>query len=244
MSPASIRAVLFDVDGTLVDSNYLHVDAWQRALAAAGRPVGAWRIHRDIGMDSGALVDDLLGDDVGALGDRATEAHSRLYGELNDRLRLLPGARELLDALRVVVLATSAPEDELAVLLRVLGLGEGEVPVTNADDVDVAKPHPGIVQVALERAGVAADEAVLVGDSVWDMVAARRAGVGAVGVRSGGIGADELAAGGAGEVVDDVRTLLGRGVAWPAEGRSPAGCGPDRDATCRCAQVTGAVAGS
>ncbi len=217
--------MLFDVDGTLVDSNYLHVDAWQRAFAAIGRPVDAWRIHRDIGMDSGGLLADLLGDDAGAVGDRAKEEHERLYRESAVRLRPLPGARELLDALRgrgfAVVLATSAPAGELRMLLDVLALGEGELPTTNADDVDEAKPQPGIVQVALDRAGVGAGDAVFVGDSVWDMVAARRAGVAAVGLRSGGVGADELADGGAEEVVDDVSVLLARGDAWPDSRRMP-----------------------
>ena len=212
--------MLFDVDGTLVDSNYLHVDAWLRAFAAVGAPVDAWRIHRDLGMDSGALLADLLGDRVDELGDRAKEEHSRHYRASAGRLRPLPGARELLDTLRTrglgVVLATSAPEEELRLLLEVLGLADGEVPTTNADDVDEAKPHPGIVQVALGRAGVAVEEAVFVGDSVWDMVAARRAGVRGLAVRSGGIGADELADGGAVEVVDDVAALLARGDAWPA----------------------------
>jgi HAD superfamily hydrolase (TIGR01509 family) len=215
-----VRAVLFDVDGTLVDSNYLHVDAWHRSFADIGRPVDAWRIHRDIGMDSGGLLQDLLGDDVDEFGDRAKEGHSERYSAMTDRLRPLPGARELIAALRerglAVVLATSAPGEELEVLMRVLGLDEGDVPTTNADDVDEAKPHPGIVQVALERAGVSADEAVFVGDSVWDMVAAQRAGVSGLGVRSGGFGADELSAAGAGEVVDDVAELLARGSAWPA----------------------------
>ncbi|GMA95571.1 hypothetical protein GCM10025881_23950 [Pseudolysinimonas kribbensis] len=176
----ALRAILFDVDGTLVDSTYLHVDAWQRACAAVGRPVDAWRVHRAIGMDSGGLVDDLLGDAAGELGDAAKDEHARLFAGMRERLRPLPGAVELLGALRerrlTVVLATSAPEDELAMLRDALGLAEGEVPETNADDVDVAKPHPGIVQVALERAGAAADEAVLVGDATWDMIAAGRAG--------------------------------------------------------------------
>jgi len=215
----AVRAVLFDVDGTLVDSNYLHVDAWQRALAGVGREVDAWRIHRAIGEDSSGLLADLLGDDADQVGERASAEHGRLYLELGDRLRPLPGAVELLAALRArglgVVLATSAPGDELRILTGVLGLADDEVPSTNADDVDEAKPHPGIVEVALERAGVAASEAVFVGDSVWDMIAARRAGVAAIGVRSGGVGAEELTDAGAAEVVDDVHELLERGERWP-----------------------------
>jgi HAD superfamily hydrolase (TIGR01509 family) len=213
----AIRTILFDVDGTLVDSTYLHVDAWQRACAAVGRPVDAWRVHRAIGMDSGGLVDELLGDDAGELGDAAKDEHARLFAGMRDRLRPLPGAVELLGALRdrglTVVLATSAPEDELAMLREALGLREGELPETDADDVDVAKPHPGIVQVALERADAAAGEAVLVGDATWDMIAAARAGVSSVGVRCGGVGADELTAAGASEVVDDPAELLRR--RWP-----------------------------
>ncbi|MFW8745748.1 HAD family hydrolase, partial [Mesorhizobium japonicum] len=113
-----------------------------------------------------------------------------------------------------VVLATSAPSDEMEILLEVLGLQEGDLVTTDADDVDEAKPHPGIVQVALARAAVDAERAVFVGDSVWDMVAARRAGVAAVGVRSGGVGAEELSAAGAREVVADAQELLARGAGW------------------------------
>lgn len=215
----SVDAVLFDVDGTLVDSNYLHIQAWQEAFEAVGHPVDGWRVHRAIGMDSAALLHELLGDEQERLGDSAKQEHSARYRRLADRLRPLPGARELLAGLRergiAVVLATSAPSEELEILLEVLGLADGEVVTTNADDVDEAKPHPGIVQVALDRAGVSADRAVFVGDSVWDAIAAGRAGLRAIGVRSGGVGADELREAGAVEVVDDVHELLERGSSWP-----------------------------
>lgn len=215
----TIRAVLFDIDGTLVDSNYRHIDAWQAALEGVGHPVDAWRVHRAIGEDSSGLLADLLGDAADDLGDRAKAEHSRLYAEQADRLRPLPGAQELLASLRsrgiAVVLATSAPEDELRTLLRVLELGDDEIPSTNADDVDEAKPHPGIVEIALDRAGVDSSEALFVGDSVWDMVAAQRAGVAVIGVRSGGVGSEELTDAGAAEVVDDVHELLERGERWP-----------------------------
>jgi HAD superfamily hydrolase (TIGR01509 family) len=218
----TIDAVLFDIDGTLVDSNYLHIDAWQRACESVGRPVDAWRVHRAIGMDSSGLLEQLLGNDAERLGGAASEAHAARYRELAGRLRPLPGARELIGGLRsrgvAVVLATSAPQEELDLLLDVLGLGADDLPSTNADDVDEAKPHPGIVQVALQLADVAADRAVFVGDSVWDMVAARRAGVAVIGVRSGGIGADELIDAGAWEVVDDVAELDRRGHEWPPSG--------------------------
>ncbi|HXR43982.1 MAG TPA: HAD family hydrolase [Pseudolysinimonas sp.] len=207
----TVRAILFDIDGTLVDSNYLHIDAWARAFDRIGHPVEAWRVHRALGMDSAALLDELLGDVPQQVKDEAKDGHAEFYRAVTDRLRPLPGARELvldLQRRRVpVVFATSAPQGELDVLLEVLDV---EPPIsTNADDVDVAKPHPGIVQIALDRAGVDAEDAVFVGDAVWDMVAAGRAGVRAIGVRSGGIGADELRDAGAAEVLDDVRGLPG-----------------------------------
>jgi phosphoglycolate phosphatase-like HAD superfamily hydrolase len=125
-----------------------------------------------------------------------------------------------------VVLATSAPEDELEILLKVLGLSKDEVATTSSGDVETAKPEPGIIQAALEKAGVAPDRAVMVGDTVWDVVAAKRAGVATIGVRSGGISEEELTGAGAIEVHDDTRalleagdgTLLGRALARPVNG--------------------------
>jgi len=206
------KAVLFDIDGTLVDSNYLHVDAWGRAFEKVGHPVEAWRIHRSIGLDSDRLVETLLGDDADELGNRAKQLHTDLYGEMFDRLIPLPGAVELLHALAAagirVVLATSAPEDELHVLTGVLDSDDALHATTSSDDVDTAKPEPDIVNVALERAGVKASEALFVGDAVWDMVAAERAGVQSIGVRTGGFGADELTDAGATRVFDDAATIL------------------------------------
>lgn len=210
--------MLFDVDGTLVDSNYLHIQAWQEAFETVGHPVDGWRVHRAIGMDSAVLLGELLGDEAERLGEQAASEHAERYRRLVPRLRPLPGAQDLIASLHdrgiAVVLATSAPSDEMEILLEVLGLQEGDLVTTDADDVDEAKPHPGIVQVALARAAVDAERAVFVGDSVWDMVAARRAGVAAVGVRSGGVGAEELSAAGAREVVDDAQELLARGAGW------------------------------
>jgi phosphoglycolate phosphatase-like HAD superfamily hydrolase len=117
-------AVLFDVDGTLVDSNYLHVHAWQRAFVTEDLPVEAWRIHRGIGMDGAALVNTLSDGADDDVRDRLTDGHSRYYQEMASMLRPLPGARELLHRIAdlgvQVVLATSAPEDELAMLREVL----------------------------------------------------------------------------------------------------------------------------
>ena len=210
MSPAP-AAVLFDVDGTLIDSNYLHVAAWVSAFAQVGTPVDAWRIHRDIGMDSSRLLADLLGDRAEELGDAAKDGHARSYGESEELLRPFAGARELLQALAErdirVVLATSAPPDELSMLRRVLDADDAISDKTDADDVEEAKPDPGIVHVALERAGCEAREALFVGDAVWDMQAAGRAGVACVGVLTGGVTRSELLEAGAREVYESVADI-------------------------------------
>ena len=207
-----MRAVLFDIDGTLVDSNYLHIDAWTRALAEVGVPTDAWRIHRGIGMDSSKLLAEVLGNQQDELGDAAKYAHTRHYAALEDRLRAFDGARELLRELHsralTVVLATSAPGEELQKLRACLDVEDALDAVTSSEDVDEAKPDPDIVRVALDKAGVAASEAIFVGDTVWDAAAAGRAGVDFVGVLSGGISAAELREAGAVTVYRDVAELL------------------------------------
>ena len=206
--------VLFDVDGTLVDSNYLHVAAWQRAFHDIGRTVPAWRIHHCIGMDSGALLSELLGDDAESLGEQAKQKHSAAYSETTSLLAPLPGARELIQQLARdhirVVLATSAPGDELAVLRATLAVDELITATTDADDVDTAKPEPEIVEIAGQRSGCPIDQLVFVGDSVWDMEAAQRAGVDRIGLLSGGVPAADLLAAGAQEIYDDPADLLAR----------------------------------
>jgi HAD superfamily hydrolase (TIGR01509 family) len=212
MTDSSLKAVLFDIDGTLVDSNYLHVEAWDRAFAEVGHPVNAWRIHRSIGMDSSKLLESLLGDDAERLGDAAKARNSEIYAGMTDRLRSFDGAQDLLHAIDglglQVVLATSAPPEELESLRAVLDIEDAISEITSASDVETAKPSPDIVQVALKKAGVDADEAVFVGDAVWDITAAGAAGVRAIGVRSGGVSAQELLEAGAVAVYDDARDLL------------------------------------
>ncbi|HEY8590859.1 MAG TPA: HAD family hydrolase [Naasia sp.] len=207
-----LRAVLFDIDGTLVDSNYLHVDAWDRAFADEGIPAPVWRIHRSIGMDSKKLLETLAGDADDDAAERAKERHSDYYKESVDRLRPLEGARELVRALAArglkVVLATSAPEDELEILRGVLDVDDAVTAATSAGDVGTAKPDPDIIEAALAKADVAAGEAIMVGDAVWDVHAAARAGVPTIGVLSGGFGEAELRDAGAAEVYDDVAALL------------------------------------
>lgn len=212
MSDATCSAVLFDIDGTLVDTNYLHIDAWLRAFADIGHPVDAWRIHRAIGMDSAKLLEALLGDDADRLGDAAKERHQVHYAADEERMRAFADARALLDELArrdlKVVLATSSPPEEFAMTTKVLDAGDAVLTATTSSDVDTAKPAPDVVQVALEKAGVEASDAVMIGDAVWDVRAAADAGVRCIGVRTGGVSAQELSEAGAIAVYDDVAALL------------------------------------
>lgn len=206
-------AALFDIDGTLVDSNYLHIDAWTLAIASVGIDVEQWRVHQVIGMDSRKLIAALIGEDAAAdLGDRITERHGEQYAALAPRLRVFPRVQELLRAVAdrgvQVVLATSAPQQELDLIARVLDLGAHVAHLTSSDDVETAKPAPDVVGAALNMAGVDAGRAVFIGDTIWDVIAAGTASVSTIGVRSGGIGGDELRDAGAVEVYEDVAHLL------------------------------------
>ncbi|NDJ90130.1 HAD family hydrolase [Mycolicibacter kumamotonensis] len=209
---ATQSAVLFDVDGTLVDSNYLHVHAWRRAFAALAIEVESWRIHRAIGMDGSALVRLLSDDAPDDVRRELKDLHSRYYLQTAELLSPLPGARRLLERLAAldlpVVLATSAPEDELAILRKTLNCDDLIAAVTSSADVDVAKPDPGIIGIALDRIGATADQAVFVGDAVWDAKACARAGVPSIGVLSGGVSRTELATAGAVSVFDNAEDLL------------------------------------
>lgn len=205
-------AVLFDVDGTLVDSNYLHVHAWQRAFDAEGMVVASWQIHRCIGMDGSRLVRKLSDDAPADVRERLSDKHSEYYREITPLLQPLPGARDLVRRVAElglqVVLASSAPEDELEILRKVLDCDDVISETTSSRDVDTAKPEPGIVKVALDRAGVDAEHAVFVGDAVWDAHAASGAGLPCIGLCSGGIARAELQEAGADPVFADPRDLL------------------------------------
>ncbi|WIE75933.1 HAD family hydrolase [Curtobacterium sp. MCSS17_007] len=212
MADAPSTAVLFDIDGTLADSNYAHVDAWWRAFRAAGESVDAWRVHRAIGMDSGRLLEELLPDASDEVRDTTKQYHTAFYSEHMPQLRLLPGARELLEAVagagHAVVLATSAPQNELDRLLELLDAEPWITAVTSGEDVEQAKPSPAIVEVALEKVGVAADRAVMIGDAMWDVESSGKVGLPCVGVMTGGIGGDELRGAGAAAVYDDAAGAL------------------------------------
>jgi HAD superfamily hydrolase (TIGR01509 family) len=189
--------VLFDVDGTLVDSNFHHVVAWHRAFLDIDREVPCWRILGLIGRSGSDLVRILLGDDQAEQhGSHVKKLHTRYFVESSPLLRPLPGARELLEAIAErgwrAVLATSAGESELAVLRDALD-AEGLIDeVTSASDAEEAKPDPDIVATALERIDAQPTEAVFVGDTVWDVQAGRRAGVPTAAVLTGGIPREAL----------------------------------------------------
>jgi HAD superfamily hydrolase (TIGR01509 family) len=205
--PDGRPGVLFDVDGTLVDTNYLHTLAWFRALRDAGEWAPMNAIHRLVGMGSDQLVQQLLGHDS----PEASEAHTRRYRELIDDARVFPGAAALLrrvhDAGVAVVLATSAPADELAALRQLLDADDAIDAQTTADDVSESKPAPSVFVSAMETGGVDPSRAVAVGDSKWDVQAARAAGIGCIGVESGGFSQHELAEEGALHVYRDVEEL-------------------------------------
>lgn len=205
--------VLFDVDGTLVDSTYLHTVAWWEALRQFGADVPMAEIHRGIGMGSDNLLDHLLGPDRDRDRDeQATTAHDVLYGAWWERLRPLPGAADLVRAVAgrglAVVLASSARAPELDQLRRVLGADDVITAATSSSDAERSKPAPDILQAALDRSGVDPGSAVFVGDSVWDVQAAGKLGIPVIGLACGGTSAAELTEAGAVAVHDDPAALL------------------------------------
>lgn len=206
---AELRAgVLFDVDGTLMDTNYLHTLAWSRAFVEVGRWAPMNAIHRLVGMGGDQLVPTLFGEPD----DDAEAARARHYGELIDEARPFPGAADVLGALHddglVVVLASSSPADELRVLLDRLQAGDAVDATTTKDDVATSKPAPDIFEAALRAGSVDPGRALVVGDSVWDVQAARAAGLGCLGVETGGFSRHELQEEGAIHVYRDVQEIL------------------------------------
>ncbi|MDK1342269.1 HAD family hydrolase [Streptomyces sp. 378] len=207
------RAAVFDVDGTLVDTNHLHVVSWWEAFRQAGHRVPMHAVHRAVGLPSTDLIAHLLGDDRDTDQDADLSAgHKALYGQYFNRLPALPEAGRLLRRLHrdgwTVVLATSAGGAELSALRRAIDADEAIAATASADDVDEGKPAPEPVEHALELAGVPAERAVFVGDTVWDMRAGSRAGVRCVGVLCGGVPRADLEEAGADVVYADPAHLL------------------------------------
>lgn len=209
------RAVLFDVDGTLVDTNYLHAVTWWEAFRQAGHSVPMPDIHRSIGMGGDRLIEHLLGEGRDRSRDaEISTAHKVLYAQYFPRLAALPGAADLLRAVAGrglrVVLASSAGGAELAAMRAALDADEVIDDAMGGDDVDATKPAADPVEQALRRARTTADRAVFVGDTVWDMHACRAAGVTAVAVLSGGVPRADLREAGAVAVYDGPADLLAR----------------------------------
>jgi HAD superfamily hydrolase (TIGR01549 family) len=206
---------VFDLDGTLVDSVYQHVLAWQEALGASGIELSVWRIHRRMGMSGGLFVGALLretGQPVDAeLVARLQQDHAEAYRRRAGEVRLLPGSRELLARLTHVgvpwAVATSGLETAARPTLELLGVPD-DVPVVTRDQVAHAKPDPDLFLAAADRLGVEVADTVVVGDSVWDLLAARRARALGIGLLSGGYGREELERAGAYRVYDDPADLL------------------------------------
>ena len=210
------RAFLFDLDGTLVDSVYQHVLAWHEALEQEGISLSIWRIHRRIGMSGGLLVNMLLRETGIELDPermaRIGRLHAAAYLRRAGDIRALPGSRALLDALTAAgvpwAIATSSRIETAAPTLALIGVSPDRDPVVTRDEVTHAKPDPDLFVAAAQRIGVPIDNATVVGDSVWDMLAAQHARALGIGLLSGGYGEDELARSGAYRVFADPARML------------------------------------
>jgi HAD superfamily hydrolase (TIGR01549 family) len=213
--PESQPGLLFDLDGTLVDSVYQHVVAWREALAGVGINLSVWKIHRRIGMSGGLFVNALARELQADLDQETLSMLPRLHAEAYvrqfDTVRPLPGAIELLRALTEHgvpwAIATSGVERYARLALDLLGLPP-ETPLVTRDQVRYAKPDPDLFLTAADRIGVDIADSIVVGDSVWDLLAARRAHTLGIGLLSGGYGREELIYSGAFRVYEDPQDLL------------------------------------
>jgi HAD superfamily hydrolase (TIGR01549 family) len=207
---------LFDLDGTLVDSVYQHVLAWHEALQAEGIPLAVWRIHRKIGMSGGLFTNMLLRETSEPIDpermERLRQLHATAYNKASASIEPLPGARELLAYLTEAGIpwgiATSGRMETARPVLERLGVDFNRVPIVTRDLVKYAKPDPDLFLAVAEKLGVAVETSTVVGDSVWDMLASRRARALGIGLLSGGYGQDELERSGAYRVYEDPADLL------------------------------------
>lgn len=208
------KAILFDIDGTLVDSNDHHIAAWQEAFSSHGHDFDRQVIHEQIGKGGDNLVPSLVPDADADLQKKIDDTHGEIFkGQYLPKVKRFPGARELLertrDSGRKVVLASSASRDELDRHVETLEAGELIFETTSKDDVGSSKPAADIFGAALEKlAPIAPDEALVIGDTPYDMQAARRCGIPAIGVRSGGFSDEQLHEAGASAIYDDIAAIL------------------------------------
>ena len=209
-------AFIFDLDGTLIDSVYQHVLAWSEALSSEGLSLPLSRIHRKIGMSSELFVKQLLRELGGAVDPKRVERikakHSEAFARSNGLIKALPGARALLLALTEAqipwAIATSGGPEATSSNLERLGLDRSEKIVLTGDDVSQGKPEPDLFLASAERLGVQIERAYVVGDSIWDMLGARRCHALGLGLKSGGVGEEELQRAGAIRVYEDPSDLL------------------------------------
>ncbi len=210
-----MATAILDIDGTLVDTNYQHAIAWFRAFVRHDIVLPIWRIHRHIGMGGDQLVTALCGDSVERQqGDAIRDAETEEYGKLVGEVRTMDRSRELVETLKqrghVVVLASSAKQDEVDVYLDLLDARELADAWTTSADVESTKPAPDLVHAALRRVGRGSGEAVMIGDTPWDVKAAAGAGVGTLAVMTGGFSEQELREAGAVDVFESVGELCER----------------------------------
>jgi HAD superfamily hydrolase (TIGR01509 family) len=211
---AEVRALIFDLDGTLVDTVYAHIFAWQSALTEAGMPIEGWRIHRKIGMSGGLFTRAVareLGREISPEEEESLQRrHGELYRQLLPARRPLPGAVELIQFLYETNIqfgiATSGRRPEINASLEALHVQDQTV-IVERGDVLRAKPEPDLFLACQQRLGVSPNECYIVGDAVWDLLAARRAGMLSIGLLSGGYGEDELSQAGAFRVYRDPAEL-------------------------------------
>lgn len=207
MSP-NPTAVIFDLDGTLVDTTYLHALAWWRAAVGDGQDVPFATFHRLIGMGSDQLTDEVFGGPR----DDLVEERARIYATMHDEVRPLPGAADLVRTVAArgarVVIGTSGEPQDVDHALELLGIGDELYATVNSAEAEESKPEPDIFEMALERAGVDAERAGVVGDTIWDTKAAARAGLQSVGLLTGGHATEDLLGAGATAVYRDPAHLL------------------------------------